>query len=364
MRILLARILARLSSLQVASFDVKGNRCLTYTTQRFGECFVVLLTLTTLLVPDLLSAADDSEVCIYTNAAGSIVQTNSRKDVPSQFRNTSKCFTPKNANTMVAPAEVKLEGSVRHEDIVSALGPIKLRWARSVEGMFGRTPQRAMREAAQAIGRVLKQSGVPSEFSNMRLDWDVVFMDEEVPDTQIPLQLVTNCHPAWMVPTASVYVVAQRVLAGCMGAQARQSRIGDEQLIDVLLHEMGHAIEFQLLGRRQNNDQAMAEGFATWFAEYASRYSDVARGSGIYSLYKRAARERFGQSGLGFDGTMAAYALAAAPYHAITARKGLSGVMKVYTEMREKDLPFDAAVDSAIGWNAKRMAIEVQSYLK
>ena len=311
-----------------------------------------------------LSEQDQPEVCIYTNASGSIVQTNSRKEVPSQFRTAAKCFAPKTAQTMAAPAEVKLEGSARREDIASALGPIQLRWARSVEGMFGRTPQRAMREASQAISRVLRQSGVPSEFSNLRLEWDVVFMDEEVPDKQIPLQLVTNCHPAWMIPTANVYVVAQRVLAGCNGAQARQSRIGDEQLIDVLLHEMGHAVEFQLLGQRQNSEQAMAEGFATWFAEYASRYSDVARGSGIYSIYKQAARQRLAQSGASFDGSMSAYALAAAPYHAITARRGLGGVMQVYTVMRTEGLPFEAAVDRALGWNAKKLAGEIQSYLK
>ena len=310
------------------------------------------------------SAQDDQEVCLYTSSNGSLVQTNSRKQVPVQYRSAAKCFTPKTAQTMAAPAEVKLEGSVRREDISSALGAIKLRWARSVEGMFGRTPQRAMREAAQAISRVLKQSGVPSEFSNLKLEWDVVFMDEEVPDTQIPLQLVTNCHPAWMIPQANVYVVAQRVIAGCNGTAAKQSRVGDQQLIDVLLHEMGHAIEFQLLGQRQNNEQAVAEGFATWFAEYSSRYSDVARGSKLYEIYKQAARQRLAQSGISFDGTMSAYALAAAPFHAITARKGLAGVMQVYKAMRGQGLRFEEAVDSALGWNSKKLASEVQSYLE
>lgn len=323
-----------------------------------------LLFLANLIFSQPCLAQDPSEVCIYTTATGSIVQTNSRKEVPANFRNSAKCFVPKTAETMVAPAQIKLENNARKEDIVSALGPIQLRWARSVEGMFGRTPQRAMRDAAQAISRVLKQSGVPTEFSDLKLEWDVVFMDEEVPDKQIPLQLVTNCHPAWMVPTANVYVVAQRVLAGCSGNQARKSRIGDEQLIDILLHEMGHAIEFQLLGQQQDQDRALAEGFATWFAEYASRYSDVARGSNLYAIYKSAARQRLAQSNLSFDGSMSAYALAAAPFHAIESRKGLRGVMQVYTLMREQGLPFETAVDKALNWNAKQLSLEIQNYLK
>ena len=51
------------------------------------------------------------------------------------------------------------------------LGPL-LGWK-----IFGRTPVRAMQDAAKSVSRALKKNAFPLELQRFDLDWDVVFMD-------------------------------------------------------------------------------------------------------------------------------------------------------------------------------------------
>ena len=191
--------------------------------------------------------AAPEQICVYEAKDGSMQQALNRNKIPYDLRKSAKCYDPAQVNNMAAPQDIKLTGTIRTESMVSPVGKIDLRWPRSTEQLFGQTPQRAMSDAASAVSRALKQAGFPSAVQNLHINWNVVFMDENVPETQIPLYLVSNCHPAWMTPVANLYVVGQRVAAGCGGGKSPGSSVGDSQLAQVLIHELGHGVEHQIL---------------------------------------------------------------------------------------------------------------------
>jgi len=217
--------------------------------------------------------ASPDQICVYVAKDGSMQQALNRNKIPYDLRKSARCYDPGQTNNMAAPQEIKLTGTTRAESMVSPVGKIDLRWPRSTEQLFGKTPQRAMSDAAAAVSRALKQAGFPSAIQNLHIDWNVVFMDENVPETQIPLYLISNCHPAWMTPVANLYVVGQRVAAGCGGGKSPGSAVADSQLAQVLIHEMGHGVEYQILKGAFGGDRMRAEGFACWFEQYASDFS-------------------------------------------------------------------------------------------
>ena len=338
------------------------------------------------------------ELCMYTDDMQRVIQVNSRTAVPPAFRNQATCFeaksrTPtsavrkieprKNSNTkpsgvvfsaqaknleqenLAAPDDVDLEGSVRKVKLSSSLGQISLRWPRKVELLFGRSPQRAMLDAAQTASRVLRTGGFPPAVQNLDLDWHVVFLDEELPETQIPTYLISNCHPAWMTPPANLYVVAQRVVAGCGGSVQSDKKVNDSELAHILLHEIGHAIEFQLLRGGGGADRERAEGFASWFEQYAADYSSLIPKGEIRERYLSLAKQALSQSHSKgtkreFSGSAEDYANASLVFHSIVERRGVRTLMDVYAAMATRPLTMQGAVQQVLGWDPNE--IQRQNY--
>lgn len=340
--------------------------------------------------------AQDRQLCLYHTPDGALKQVNNIDSVPVEFQATAKCFTEsrraKNVKIdsaqkevtqlesksaiqsarelqpaassayLASPEEVKLKGTQRREDMSSAVGRIELRWPRKVETLFGRTPLRAMQDAASAVSRALKSSGFPAELQKLNLDWKVVFMDEELPDAQIPNYLISNCHPAWMTPPANLYIVAQRVVAGCNpDSQKVQTSVADSQLAHILIHEMGHAVEAQLLQEKFSQDRMRAEGFASWFEQYGSDFSTVINKGSIKEMYLNYARDSLKRDPLNFSfqGSVNDYARASLYFHALSNKRGVKGIVDVYHRMRQDNLTFFDAIQKVFAWNQKELAQEV-----
>lgn len=328
--------------------------------------FALFLWFTLPLLLPSLARAESDEFCIYVTPSGRIEQVATIDDVPARYRNNTKCFSSKQAEPMAKPEEIELEGTVRKEDIGTPIGKIQLRWPRKVEVLFGRTPQRALSDAARTVGRALKRSGIPTRIQNLSLTWEIVFMDEELPETQIPSYLVSNCHPAWMTPPANIYVVAQRVVAGCGNQRALEGKVADSRLAQILIHEMGHAVEHAILGKQFGNDRMRAEGFATWFEQYAAGFSSVVSPRTVKAEHLTMAKASFQASpdGFTFRGSGPDYARASLYFAAIAAKKNVGGIMNVYAAMIEKNLSFLAAIEATLDWNESRVLKEVQAALK
>lgn len=250
--------------------------------------------------------------------------------------------------------------------MVSPVGLIELRWPRKIELLFGRTPERALADAARTLSRAIKKPGFPSTIQQLSLEWKVVFMDEELPETQIPQFLVTNCHPGWMTPPANIYIVAQRVTAGCQEKNQLPRSVADSQLAEVLIHEMGHAVEYQMLGSAFGQDHLRAEGFASWFEEYASNLSSVIPRGQVKKMYFQLAKKSIAQNPgvFEFRGTAYDYGRSSMYFHAIVERGNLYSLANVYATMREEHLNFFGAINKRLGWDKKRLEDEVLRLLK
>ena len=316
---------------------------------------------------DGAALAKPKQICIYQDSRGSLKQVNSLRAVPSKYKKQARCFDPaRQADRLAAPEEIDLGRSIREERSSTSLGPVDLRWARKAERLFGRTPQRATAEAMRAASRALKKSGFPSGLRTLHMDWKIVFMDEEVPEQQIPSYLVSNCHPAWMTPPANIYVVAQRVVAGCGGSRSVSTTVADSELMQTLLHEIGHVIEYQLLEGAGGRDRMRAEGFASWFEQYSSEFSPVVKSGASQQRYYSYARQSYAHySGpLVFRGSALDYARASMYFNAVVERRRVRGLMEVYDLIRNENLSFFAAVEQRHRWDMPKLEGEVQRLLQ
>lgn len=330
-------------------------------------------------------AAAPRELCVFVGSDGVVSQVNSIDEVPSAYRAGTRCFSesikperPRNPAVnrphgpteigrqrtyvdLVAPEAIALDGAIRRVDMPSSIGRIRLRWPRSVETLFGRTPERAMAEAARAVSRAVKASGFPPGVSSLDLDWQVVFMDEAKLDGQIPAALVSNCHPGWMTPPANIYIVAERVAAGCGGGAPAATAVADGALARVLMHEIGHAIEYRLLGEQFGRSRMRAEGFATWFTGYAADFSPLLERGAVERENFALARAALAKQSIdgAFRGGAEDYARAGAIFSAIVARRGVRGILDLYTTMRANDLDLLPGIENRLGWNETHLANEV-----
>ncbi|MFM1846610.1 MAG: hypothetical protein RL417_84 [Pseudomonadota bacterium] len=334
--------------------------------------------------------AGPRELCVYVAANGQVVQVNSIESVPSEYRAAARCFSeaikPERPRSPAAPRAIRiteagrmkggellpspdafeLDGSTRRVDMSSSLGRVQLRWPRAIETLFGRTPERAVAEATRAVSRALKAGAFPPIVQRLDLEWRIVFMDEAKPDGQIPASLVSNCHPGWMVPPTDIYIVAQRVAAGCGGGRGASSGSADGALATVLIHEIGHAVEYQLLQGEFERSRMRAEGFATWFTGYATDYSPlVARGT-VAADHRELARgsDKEGWSESSFRGTAHDYARASQIFSAVVERRGIRGLIDLYGAMEARKLGLIPALQEHFGWDENRLTTEVERVLR
>ena len=309
--------------------------------------------------------AKPNDICVYQTKSGEIRQASSLRDVPREYKSSALCRSGDGNNYLAKPEEIQLDGNIRTEDLNSTVGTIHLRWPRKVESLFGRTPLRAMTDSANTLGRALKNNAFPIKIQNLNMTWNVVFMDESMPKTQIPSSLVTNCHPGWMTPPANIYIVSERVAGGC-GSTRSTASVADATLSQVLIHEMGHAVEFYMLSSNVPMDRVRAEGFATWFERYASQYSSILNAGQITSQHFQAARYAIRQSpnAFAFEGTFEDYARASLYFSAMTAPRGLQGLTDVYALMNAKGMPLIRAILNEFSWDERRLYREIEQILR
>lgn len=312
-----------------------------------------------------INKAEARQICLYSSSPGKYQQVNSLTEVPSEFRKSAKCFEANKSETLAKPEDIKLQGTLRVERINSALGQMELRWPRKVETLFGKTPLRAMTDAANTVSRALKNPALPVFIQNIDLPWQVVFMDDTELNSQIPLSLVANCHPGWMTPPANIYIVSQRVAGGC-GGQKVATQVADSTLSQVLVHEMGHAVEFYLLKQRAPLDRVRAEGFATWFERFAAENSSLlnARQISEQQFFAAAQSVKNTPGVFTFSGSFEDYARASMYFTAISRPRGVSGISEVYAAMSDEGLDFFSAIKQELNWDEKRLNKEVKEAIE
>lgn len=299
-------------------------------------------------------------MCVYREKDGTVRQTRSRDDVPRSYKSAAKCFEITNETVLASPDEMKLKGNIRTESISTNVGPVWMSWERESERAFGRTPLRAVTDAANTVSKALKNSAFPVKLQTLNIPWKIVFLGGSLDGEKIPASLIQNCHPGWMTPPANIYIVASRVAGGCGPARSTAS-IADSTLTEVLLHEMGHVVEFYLLDRQFIGDRRRAEGFATWFESYAAEFSSLLNRRTIYNRHLATAKLAFRENprNFSFHGGAEDYARASLIFHAIVGERGMSGLVAVYKIMAKEQLLLVPAIEKALGWTEEQLQKEV-----
>ena len=314
--------------------------------------YAVLAILAT-LVSARPVAADSS--CLYIDAHGVISQARSLTSVPSEYRGRAVCKDV-SPDEIANPKDLKLGGDARSATFGTELGPVTMRWSRSIERCFASAPSRAVGDAIKAVNRVLKGGRFTADIKRARREWSLAFTDKATAFAQFPVALTLGQHPGFMIPPSQIYIITDFITPDCGG-----SRVADELLAQVLLHEMGHVVEYLLLGESQTlYDRERSEGFASWFEQYAAEESSVIPSGAVKRYYDELARDALKSGASPFQGTAADYARASLPFQAVVRKKGIATLMDVYKRIREEHLSWLEAIAAATGWNKATLEREIR----
>jgi hypothetical protein len=208
--------------------------------------------------------------CFYVDQQSRVVPVKNPNALSIRERARVVC-EDLSVDSIAAPEEMKVGRDTRNAIFTTDLGPMRVKWSRSIERCFSATPSRAVSAAAQAVNRALKSGRFASEIKSPRREWSLAFIDRTSAISQFPLKLTVGRHPGFMIPPSKIYIVPDLIATDC-----QNQAIADEYMAQVLLHEMGHVIEYLLLGEREaDSDRQRAEGFASWFEQYSSEYSGL-----------------------------------------------------------------------------------------
>ncbi len=302
-----------------------------------------------------LGVAHADGPCVYLDENGTIVSVKSADAAPVRYRKAVYCNDGKDA-AIANPQDVKLQGPAGRASLTTDLGPMEVRWPRSVEQCFGRSPARAAADAAAAVNRALKSARFSTEVKYARQEWALVFTDRATAIREFPAALTVGGHPGFMIPPSQIYIIADFISPDCASGG-----VADAVLTQVLLHEMGHAVEYVLLGGVQmDTDRQRAEGFASWFEQYSADFASIIPRGSVKSFYRSLATQGLASPSGGFSGTAQDYAVAALAFQAIVDRKGVHGLMKVYSEMAAQGIPLMGAVEQEFGWDSKTFEREMR----
>ncbi len=296
-----------------------------------------IFVLGTIALPSDLIAEDNRDMqCLYADDRGRIVAVAKESSIPQRFKQNARCIR----RTLKASSQVELPGLERQGEFATPLGRMKVRWPRSAEQIIGTSPEKLVVEAAQAIKKFLVAYDVGIDTIQFSRQWNVLFYDDRVSSKDVPMTLVDNCHPGWMVPPGEISIVAERAVAGCGGSRPVGSRESDLALIRVLIHEFAHAIEYELLGSPATHDRARAEGFASWIESKAfDNVQGATKGMVRAEMQRRACTERsltledFSR----FNGSALSYAKASQLFEVVFRRQEIVGIRELYNMLKAGD---------------------------
>lgn len=321
-----------------------------------GSFRTTLHVLGTAVVSCFVVDATAQSRCVYIDERGHMVAQATLRDVPPRFRAQAAC-EDKQPQYIPNAADVSLRGGERSESFVTDIGRMDVRWPRQIERCFTKNPSRAIAEAASAANRALKSGRFGASLKYGKKDWSLVFIDRASAVSQFPMALSLGGHPGFMVPPNQIYIVTDYISPNC----APEGDV-DSKLIQVLLHEMGHVLEYTLLGSSNvSPDRKRAEGFAAWFEGYSSKYASGISQGAVKNFYRGMVRDQSRVGGSSFSGSGEDYAIASLEFEAVVARKGVAGLMDVYATMSADNCSFYEALSKKFGWDKRALAREVKN---
>lgn len=315
--------------------------------------FIIVVLLEFGCVEDLRA-----EECIFVDDKNVIRSVDKRRLVPSKYRKIATCRAIK-LDDVSAPSSLDVGPKARTVSFGTTIGTMNIRWARELERCYSTSPSKAVGEASRAVSRALRASRLLSQITQKHRVWDIVLTDKTHAIRQVPRSIIVGKHPGFMLPPNKVYIVSDFISPACI-----EKPIQDELLLQVLLHEMGHVIEYILLGEPATmNNRERGEGFATWFESYSSGFSKAVDETRVRSaLLRLRLHAEAGDSEDSFNGSAMDYARAAMPFFLVVSKKGTGGIARLYQEIRQNQTSSHQAIRKIFGWSPNAYRKQLESF--
>jgi hypothetical protein len=185
-----------------------------------------------------------------------------------------------------------------------------------------------------------------------------VLIDDDLRSTEIPKDLRSkdNCHPGWMTAPSNIYIVTSRVVSRCSDTRFNKVR-ADIELTRVLLHEMGHVVDFYLAEKKFGLERSRSEGFASFFEQISADKSKIVPAGSVTAEYMEAAK--FGISkgfwSEPFGGTFIDYAIHSTFFRAVYAQGALRKIFEIYKVYKSNTLSFKETLLQESYWTKEQL---------
>lgn len=247
----------------------------------------------------------------------------------------------------------------RGRSIKGSLGTVKLFSPRTLEQLINRDLSSVVVNAFHRAAGILATNAFPEILKATEYDWQLFFERSRKRETGGLSS--ARCHAAWMGPPANIFISADQLASNC-GRLRRSSVEVAEELGSVLVHEIGHAIEFQMMGRGFGRRQRWhSEGFATWFESLSDGETISDTRLEMFQIAVRTLDPEWRP--FLFKGSKADYARSYALVAAIAEGHSIPTLLSIYATMDSQNCRFDQAVQQVLGWDMGRWISETLVFL-
>lgn len=289
-----------------------------------------------------------------------------KKNLPFRYKKIAKCKKIETSR-LEDPDSITLSNNQRVEKFNSIIGKFEIRWNRSTENYFGRSPYRAVTDAIKIFERISTQVELFKFKENQsEKKWKIIFIDDPSESNQIPEYLKNSCHPGWMTPPANIYIASEIVAGKCGNKNAIVDRkLSDELLSKVLIHEFGHVAEAEILQTNSSFDRGRAEGFATWFEAFADSNGFWNSPTEIKEEQFEEAKRSLNQSGIDLSRPInsSEYARNSIYFHYLYKKAGINGIRDFYNEYKA-DNKFKETIASLLSQSTDQLENNILDFIK
>ncbi len=159
--------------------------------------------------------------------------------------------------------ETEKSDTVENRSISTSLGIVQLRYPRSLRSRLGFSPEKSIEDAWAKAAELMDATFLPEE-DRRSIPWNVSFIEDTALIQRNSRTSSSFCHTAFVGPPANIVIDVSRLLKPC---SPRPSKPDHRSALDhSLIHEIGHVLEYRLLGSAFSRRQRWhGEGFASWF---------------------------------------------------------------------------------------------------
>ncbi len=220
----------------------------------------------------------------------------------------------------------------------------------------------SIQKAFARAAAILEFGKFPISTRKTKYDWRLFVEDSNQDREHSGFVSSERCHTAWMGPPANVFLAVDRLINQCGGDIRRSTQEVLQALDETLVHEIGHAVEFRMMGKGFSKRQRWhSEGFATWFEALPSGQNFSAK---IFNLLKEA-KQSFDpnwQPSM-FSGSKDDYSRSFSMIAALADKHSTLGVIECYKRMGDSQIRLEQAVEAQFGWSLPRWIEETRVFL-